>query len=155
MTSPFSHELDFKEISEVNVVPLADVSLCLLIILMVISPMMTQEMLRVQAAAEAKEDLPVRDPSQIPAPPAPPEMVLVVSLRPNGLAVGDRQFEGLGEVMSFISDALSRRADKKVFVAPHPDVPNGRVVHMLEILKACGASSVALVQSRPEADPKP
>lgn len=147
MTHPFRREEEPKEISEVNVVPLADVSLVLLIILLVLSPMMTLSALRVQVAAESSSPaLPERDPT-----PRPPELVLAVALDPGGISVGKRRFPGFGSFMPYVARLLASRSDKKVFLSPHPDVPNGRVVHMLEILKACGAESVALVQSQERA----
>ncbi|MBI5200028.1 MAG: biopolymer transporter ExbD, partial [Elusimicrobia bacterium] len=51
--------------SEINVVPLADVSLVLLIILLVLSPMMAQHRLQVQAAAE-KADSAAPEPEEAP-----------------------------------------------------------------------------------------
>ena len=53
MSGPFMRAEQAKEIAEVNVVPLADVSLVLLIILLVLSPMMRQSMLHVKAAADS------------------------------------------------------------------------------------------------------
>ena len=49
--SPFHKDDEAAPIADVNVVPLADVSLVLLIILLVLSPMAAQSMLKVQTAA--------------------------------------------------------------------------------------------------------
>ncbi|MDO8756488.1 MAG: biopolymer transporter ExbD, partial [Elusimicrobiota bacterium] len=53
--SPFHKDDEAAPISDVNVVPLADVSLVLLIILLVLSPMAAQSMLKVQTAAAKAE----------------------------------------------------------------------------------------------------
>ncbi|HND64153.1 MAG TPA: biopolymer transporter ExbD, partial [Elusimicrobiota bacterium] len=53
-----------EEISEINVVPLADVSLVLLIVLMLITPMVMQSMIQVYAsrgAAAVKADQTVKE----------------------------------------------------------------------------------------------
>lgn len=146
MSLPFRRENPGREISEINVVPLADVSLVLLIILLLLSPMMAQHRLLVRTAGPPAK-------AGSPAPEAllkpPPELVLAVSLSPQGPAVGDRLFSGPGEFMDYMRDELSRRADRKVFLAPHPDAPHGLVVHTIETLKSCGAESVALVQTTP------
>ena len=42
-----------ETLSEVNVIPLADLSLVLLIILMVLSPLVTQALIQIQAAKAA------------------------------------------------------------------------------------------------------
>ncbi|MEK7382758.1 MAG: biopolymer transporter ExbD [Elusimicrobiota bacterium] len=148
MSDPFRQAAQFQEISEVNVVPLADVSLVLLIILLLLSPMMTQSMLHVKTAARSA------DSSQAPQPPpqSPPprELVLAVELTPQGLSVGGMQFPEAARFTAFMKTALSRRADRKVFLSPHPDVAHGRVVDALELIKSCGAESVALVQTMEE-----
>lgn len=146
---PFDHGAEAQEISEVNVVPLADVSLVLLIILLTLSPMMAQNALRIQTAA--RDAAPPPDEPVAVEPERPPQLVLAVSLTPHGIAVGGRIFSGPGDFVPFMRDELSRRADKKVFVSPHPDVEHGKVVHMLEMLKECGATTAALVQTQEEA----
>jgi biopolymer transport protein ExbD len=128
-------------ISEVNVVPLADVSLVLLIIILVMSPMIAQSWLHVKTAGEATADeLP-------PAAAAPPELVLLVDLGPKGLQVGDRFFRNPMELSAWLKEELPRRLDRKVFLAPHPDVKHGQVIHLLETIKSAGAESVALVET--------
>ena len=145
MSSPFAAAQEAKEIAEVNVVPLADVSLVLLIILLVLSPMMRQAMLHVHTAADSKKPE-IMAPEELLAP-KPPDLVLVVGLNPDGLVVGDRRFSDPGEFIGYMQGELSRRSDKKVFLSPNPDVPVGLVVHTLETIKTCGAESVALVQT--------
>jgi biopolymer transport protein ExbD len=146
MSGPFMRAEQAKEISEVNVVPLADVSLVLLIILLVLSPMMRQSMLHVKAAAQS--------PKQEVVPPEelllnkPPELVLVVGLTPDGPVVGDQRFSDAGSFIGYMQAELARRSDKKVFLSPGPEIPVGLVVHTLETIKTCGAESVALVQSQ-------
>jgi biopolymer transport protein ExbD len=144
---PFRRWEEPKEISEVNVVPLADVSLVLLIILLILSPMMTQAMLQIQAAGRGKDEPPpAEQPPTEPAAAQPQDLVLVVALGTDVIAVGDKSFKSTAEFMAFMAGELGKRADKKVFLTPHPDVTHGKVVNMIESLKDCGASSVALVQ---------
>lgn len=150
MHSPFHQDEAAREISDINVVPLADVSLVLLIILLLLSPMMAQSMLHVKTAGEPEKapEFVVPQP-----PPLDQELVLVVDLGPRGIAVGKYFFAGPGEFIAFMTGELSRRADRKVFLAPHPDVMHGQVVHMIEMIKSCGAESVALVQTQEENPP--
>ena len=65
-----------ESLSEVNVIPLADLSLVLLIILMVLSPMVSQALIQVTAAnaaaAQTREEL----------PDAVPETPIIVSFAP-------------------------------------------------------------------------
>ena len=129
-----------REISEVNIVPLADVSLVLLIILMVISPMMARTAWKVKSAAAATGP-------EEPAPPPSSELVLTVGLHEKGYSLGGRFFEEETGMMTFLSEELSRREDRKVFVLPDPDVTHGRVLELLERLSGGGAESVALVET--------
>ena len=150
---PFRGAREPQEICEVNVVPLADVSLVLLIILLVLSPMMAQHRLQVQAAAE-KSGAAAAEPEAEPAK-APPDWVVVVGLSPDRVTVGERVFTGNAGLVSYLAGMLLLRSDRKVFLAPQPEVAHGRVVETIELLKSAGATSVALVQSAPEATPVP
>lgn len=148
--SPFQPPDEPKEISEVNVVPLADVSLCLLIILLLLSPMMTQSMVHVRTAAK-DSSAPPPPPDEAPLKnPPPPELVLAVALTPSGFSVGDKTFSSKDELKTFLADELLKRTDKKVFLSPHPDVTHGDVVAALDVIKQAGAESVALVQTEDE-----
>lgn len=146
MPNPFHKDEGLQEISEVNVVPLADVSLVLLIIMLLLSPMMAQSMLHVRTAAKAADDpAPLLD--AFPAPEKPPEFVLLVDLGPGGIAVGERLFATPPQLAAYLREELPRRGDRKVFLAPAPEVTHGAVVDLLETIRLAGASSVALVQT--------
>ena len=129
-------------------VPLADVSLVLLIILLTLSPMMAQNALRIQTAARDAAQAPEPPEGGLPQSAKSPELVLAVSLTPHGIVVGDQVFAHPEEFTAYMRAELARRTDKKVFVSPHPDVEHGAVVQMLEMLKACGATTAALVQTQ-------
>jgi biopolymer transport protein ExbD len=146
VSGPFESRDSSKEISEVNVVPLADVSLVLLILLLVLSPMMPQRMMAVQTAARGP-DAPETPPKEEP-PPQMEEPVLLVRLSIDGIIVGGKPLAGLAELLALVSAQLPVRKDKKVFLAPDPEVDLGRIVQTIEALRSCGALSVALVQTR-------
>lgn len=146
MSNPFVKPDEASPISDVNVVPLADVSLVLLIILLVLSPMAAQSMLRVQTAAAKADAAAGPKAGEDPLDPKPPEPVLAIGLTPLGYVVDGRALAGDGELMTWLAPELKRRDDKKVFLSPELDVPNGRVVSAIEAIQNCGASAVALVQ---------
>ncbi len=148
MSSPFLRRDEAAPIADVNVVPLADVSLVLLIILLVLSPMAAQSMLKVQTAAAKKSVDEPKGPraGEDPLNPKPPEPVLAVGLSALGYVFDGRLLTGDAELKAWLQPRISEREDKKVFLAPELDVTNGRVVGAIEALQAAGASAVALVQ---------
>jgi biopolymer transport protein ExbD len=149
VSNPFVKHDEAAPIADVNVVPLADVSLVLLIILLVLSPMAAQSMLKVQTAAAKKEVLDeAKGPKagEDPLNPKPLEPVFAVGLSPQGYIFDGRLITTDAELKTWVQPKLSARDDKKVFLAPELDVMNGRVVGAIEALQAAGASSVALVQ---------
>jgi biopolymer transport protein ExbD len=143
MGGPFRHDYAAAPIADVNVVPLADVSLVLLIILLVLSPMAAQSMLRVQNAA-AKDD--AKRPTGEDLLPKTAEAALVVSLTEAGYEAGGRTFATAPELCSWLQGETARRDDRKAFVEPSLETPHGRVVSAVELIQGCGASGVALVQ---------
>ncbi len=146
MSNPFVRHEEAAPIADVNVVPLADVSLVLLIILLVLSPMAAQSMLKVQTAA-AKAEAPAGPKAgEDPLQPKDPEPVLAVALTAGGYVLDGRLLPGDADLKSWLGPVLEKRDDKKVFLAPDLEVPNGRVVAAVEAIQASGASSVALVQ---------
>lgn len=146
MSSPFSRHDEAAPIADVNVVPLADVSLVLLIILLVLSPMAAQSMLRVQTAAARAEAPKGPRPGEDPLQPKEPEPVLAVGLTALGYVAEGKLIASDADLRAWLSPQLSKREDRKVFLSPELDVPNGRVVAAIEAIQGCGASAVALVQ---------
>jgi biopolymer transport protein ExbD len=146
MANPFARHDEPEAISDVNVVPLADVSLVLLIILLVLSPMAAQSMLKVSTAAAKAEAPQGPKPGEDPLQPKAPEPVLALGLTPLGYVFDGRLIASDAELKAWLAPLLAKRDDKKIFLAPELDVTNGRVVGAVETLQSCGASAVALVQ---------
>lgn len=145
-SNPFQRDEGHREINEPNVVPLADVSLVLLIILLVLSPMAAQSMLKVgSAAAKPAEDKAPTAEDLLPQ--RPPEPVLAVGLSPAGFTAEGRFLGSDAQLRAWLAPELARRDDKKVFLAPELETPHGRVVAAIELIESLGAPSVALVQA--------
>lgn len=127
-------------LSEVNVIPLADVSLVMLIILMVISPMVMQSMINVQAGRA----------TAVQAPPSdPPEPPLIVAVQPDGLYLNSVKMGTDLEFLRQLNQAIARRIEKRVLVTADPTVLHGRVVEILDMVKQNGAERVALLKKKP------
>lgn len=141
--SPFHKDDEAAPISDVNVVPLADVSLVLLIILLVLSPMAAQSMLRVQTAA-AKVAAAMPTPAEV-LTQREPEKVLAVGVSALGFVSDGKLMTTPSELTAFLKLALAPRTDRKVFVSPELEAAHGQVIAALEAVQAAGGA-VALVQ---------
>lgn len=141
--SPFHKDDEAAPIADVNVVPLADVSLVLLIILLVLSPMAAQSMLKVQTAA-AKSS--AAAPTQVELlTQREPETVLVLGVTGDGFVLDGKLILTGPELTSYLTQKLAPRTDRKVFVSPELETAHGRVVEALEAVQTAGGT-VALVQ---------
>jgi biopolymer transport protein ExbD len=129
---------DEETLSEVNVIPLADLSLVLLIILMVLSPMITQALIQV-AAANAKK-------AQSQQELTTPETPIIVSyerraLRLNGVLMGSEI-----EFVKRLETVTNSHRDKSVLLTAAPDVKHGKVVHVMDLIQRHGASALVMLK---------
>src|SRR5438445_9770856 len=123
-----------EPLNEVNVIPLADLSLVLLIILMVLSPMIMQSMIKVQATrASAIKSLDEK----------PPEPPLILLINPNGIFLNTVKMNTDMDLAAKLAQALGEREDKTVLITADPAVIHGRVVQVLDLVKQQGAEKIA------------
>jgi biopolymer transport protein TolR len=125
-------------LSEVNVIPLADLSLVLLIVLMVLSPMVTQALIQVQAAKAAA--------AQTQDEITTPETPVIVSFEPGRLKLNGIEMGSDLEFVKRFEDIMGRRKDKSVLLTASPLLPHGKVVHLMDVVKRHGAESLIMVK---------
>src|SRR5580692_402724 len=94
---------DGAPLSEVNVIPLADLSLVLLIILMVLSPMVMQSMIKVQSSRATA--VKASSPEAIQPP-------LILTIDPDGVRLNTVKMNTDLDLAAQISEALGKRDDK-------------------------------------------
>lgn len=142
-----AQQINDKEdvLNEVNVIPLADLSLVLLIILMVMSPMASQALIQIAAARAAAAQ------TQEELPQAQPETPIIVSYEPtqlklNGVALGSDV-----DLVTKLDAMLPTRRDKSVILTASPDLSHGRVVRIMDIIKRHGATELVMVKWDAEA----
>ncbi len=147
--SPFHKNDEAAPIADVNVVPLADVSLVLLIILLVLSPMAAQSMLKVKtAAAKAAAALP----TQVELlTQREPEKVLAVGVSAFGFVMDGKLMPTAAEFSAYLKRTLSTRTDRKVFVSPELEVAHGQVIPALEAVQAAGGTAALVMVMDPQA----
>ena len=131
---------ELEETDKINVVPLADLSLVLLIILMVLSPMVMSSMIRVQAPNLAKvkteeESKPKKDLDP-----------LLIKITAKGLLLNNNPVESEEFLAEQIGIKLSDEPDRPVIVSAEDNIQVGDVVHILDLAKQNGAESVSLLK---------
>lgn len=130
---------------EINVTPLIDVVLVLLIIFMVMTPITVRKM--------ASNLPPVED-----SPPTPPDQVpqdqLMVAVYQDGTLALNLKVETDDELRKDITNRLRGRAKKSVFVDAHPDANYGRVVQIMDLVRECGAEHVGFADLKDEGPAK-
>ena len=134
-----------ETLNEVNVIPLADLSLVLLIILMVMSPMISQAIIQV-AAARAAAALTREDLSS-----ATPETPIIVSFGPGMLKLNGVMMKSDMEFVKRLDQILPKRRDKSVIITAAPNLAHGKVVRLMDVVKRHGATELDLVKWDPAA----
>ncbi|HKO94260.1 MAG TPA: biopolymer transporter ExbD [Polyangiaceae bacterium] len=120
--------------SDINVTPLIDIVLVLLIIFMVLTPSMLKN-IPTMVPEKAEED----------APAMPPDSAIMVEYTAKReLTVNSESVsvEGLAEKLS---ERLKARRQKVVFFKAEDKAPYGEVVRLLDIARGSGAETLAIV----------
>lgn len=131
-----------RPLSEINVTPLVDVMLVLLVVFMVTAPML---------AAGLKVDLPTTAAAR-PLPPSEPIVVTVT--RDGGVAVGTETV-GRDALTATIRARIGEATDRAIHVRGDREVAYGEVIAVIDRLAADGLGRIALVSQTRTAPPAP
>ena len=123
---------DRGTMSQINVTPLVDVMLVLLVIFMVTAPMMQQGMQVNLPKAEAK------------ALPAPEESVVVTIERSGRLFINSAEIPAC-ELRARLDGIFVNRSKKEIFLKADRDVPYGEVVKTMAVIKRAGIERIGMV----------
>jgi len=128
-----------EAVPEINVTPMIDILLVLLIIFMVISPQKPHQF-------EAK--VPEKPPENLPENLAPDPLSLLVTVPQIGdlYKLNTEEFKGLEALQERLFAALDGRpGDRKaVFIKAPRTKPYGEVVSVIDTVKAAGGSPIGL-----------
>ncbi len=133
-----------NETDKINVVPLADLSLVLLIILMVLSPMVMSSMIRVQTPR--LEKVKAVKPQKNEKAPDP----LLIKITSKGLFLNNNKVESEQFLAEQIAIKITDEPDRPVIVSAEDNIQVGEVVHILDLAKQHGASKVSLLKGGAE-----
>jgi biopolymer transport protein TolR len=125
-------EFDAQPIADINVTPLVDVMLVLLIVFMVAAPLMT---------AGIPVDLPKVQAKQLNDQKPP----IVVSVDASGGFFIDKREVGAGDLLAALNEDSENNKDRRIHVRADKAVPYGKVVEAMGAINAAGYAKVALV----------
>ena len=120
-------------LADINVTPLVDVMLVLLIIFMIAAPMLHQGI---------EVNLPEADSDELPLRVEDP---MVLSLNKQGLVFIRDQPVHPSQLVDRLQPLLEARGDDSVFLKGDRDLPYGKVIEVLDVLHQGGITHVGLV----------
>ena len=120
--------------SDINITPLVDVVLVLLIIFMVMTPTLLKEM-----------DVAVPDKAEVQMAMPQSADQIVVSLSREGFVSLNRERIKQSDLGDRISRLMAGRSDKLVFMDLDDDSNYGEALHVMDICRGAGAKTLGLM----------
>src|SRR6204780_5716346 len=128
----------YRPLAEINVTPMVDVMLVLLIIFMVTAPLMT---------SGVSVDLPKTNAHPINNDSQP----LTVSVRANGDVYLQDEQVPLPDVVGKLKAIAQNNPDRRIFVRGDKDLPYGRIMEVMGTITQGGFTKVALLAEQTSA----
>jgi biopolymer transport protein TolR len=135
-SSEFDDESGAAPLSEINVTPLVDVMLVLLIIFMVAAPLMTV-------------GVPVQLPKTAAAKVAQPKQPVIVTIDAQGQPFLDKEPLTPDIITTRLKTLAEQDPSQVVLVRGDRDVPYGRIMEVMGQVGAAGFSKVSLIAQAP------
>ncbi|MEW5741976.1 MAG: biopolymer transporter ExbD [Myxococcota bacterium] len=121
---------------QMNITPLVDVVLVLLIIFMVVTPLLTKQLwLNVPPKPEENQ------------PPPPPDAIppIVLTVDPDGTTKVNGEVIPRAELSSRLVRMLNARPDKVVFFDADEDMPYGEALAVMDLVRGGGVETLAVL----------
>ena len=132
----------YRPMSEINVTPLVDVMLVLLIVFMVAAPLLT---------VGVPVDLP-----QTQAPPiTDPKEPLVISVTKDGLIFVQETSVPIDALVEKLQAITGTNPDAVIYVRGDKEINYGRVLEVMSLISNAGFHKVSLVAEAPKGQPSP
>ena len=126
--------------AEINVTPLVDVVLVLLIIFMVVTPLLKQEVpIELPLAVNSRA---VSDASQV-----------TISLSADGRSLVNGVEVPANDLVERLTAMYSGRADKTIFLEADRSLSHGRIVDLMDDVRAAGVVQIGIITKKEALDP--
>jgi len=149
MKVEFKKAIEAHPVSDINVTPMVDVMLVLLIIFMVITPLLSKGV---------QVDL-VKTKNPIPMQAADKSDAIIVAITRNGNTFLNTNQMPPEDLAPRVKDLLTNRLDKTVFIRSDSRAKYEKVVDVVDNLRAAGVDQVGLlteqIQQEKKSQPKP
>ncbi len=120
--------------SDINVTPLVDVVLVLLIIFMVVTPLLQKGF-----------DMEIPPEVQTYVPPDPDKFQLILTLRGDNRLFLNKQEVQRANLEDEVAKSITGHKDKLIFVQADPGLDYGYVVQMMDLCRQAGVENVAMI----------
>src|SRR5437870_4833691 len=143
MAFRFDSSDEYGDLAEINVTPLVDVMLVLLIIFMITAPMLTQGLTVALPTAEGKSfELASNNPAKI-------QVTASGAVYLDGVAAGSTSLE------TTLGPMLRARRIKRALLEADKAVPYGRVVAVLDVMNRAGVEQLGMITQPRDGDARP
>jgi len=131
--------------SDINVVPMADIMLVLLIIFMVVTPMLQKGFSVDMAKAELARDMPDADKE---------DAVVIAVSRDGKIYLGSEQI-AIEDLKNLVQDVVATRTDKTVYIKSDARAKYGKVTAVVDEVRTAGVDQIGLLTDKVERGDRP